>query len=345
LAQRRVKRRDHRGDRTVHPGYNDPVENPEEAPSLGGRFYPVTEHYRGYRLDRFLQAMIPRLSRRRIQRAIRERVEASWHRRPRPSLRVVPGGRVLMRFDQVVEPEETLHCRVVYEDDAVLVVDKPPGLLVHPTHGCRRNNLIHHLRSSRPGERIALVHRLDRETSGLLLLARTIDASRRLAGQFASRSVSKTYMALVHGTVLPDAFLADQPLGVCRSLEVLFRRGSQGERVQEARTEFEVLRRYEGYTLLAARPLTGRRHQIRAHLAEAGHPIVGDKLYSMEDRAFLELVRRGGAADGPRLPAGRQLLHASELSFTHPATGRRIRLRSELPADFTAFLAGLRPRD
>jgi len=304
-----------------------------------GRIYEVTEHYRGERLDRFLQAMIPRLSRQSVQRAIRARVALSWHKAPRAALKVIPGEKVLVRHAAVVEGRIDPPPPVLYEDASLLVVDKPAGLLVHPTHHCRRNNVINILRAHRPGEQLALAHRLDRETSGLLLLTRSVGASRFLAEEFVARRVSKTYRALAHGEVEADEGTFDAPLGVRSSLDIVFRRGAGGERAQPARTDFRVERRFPGYTLLALHPHTGRRHQIRAHLADAGHPIVGDKLYATDARFFLRMVRHGlDDAMRDRLQAPRQLLHAAGLAFRHPADGHRVRFTSPLPPDFEAFL-------
>ena len=311
-------------------------------PDPAGTIFRVTEHYRGTRLDRFLQAMLPRLSRERVQRAIRTRVATSWHIAPRPSLRVVPGGEVLVRYEQVREPPIELLPRVLYEDEAILVVEKPAGMLVHPTRGCHRNNLVRILKDQRSGERIALAHRLDRETSGLLLVARTVETSRFLADRFAAGEISKTYRALVCGAVRAERGILDQPLGISRRLDVVYRRSASGERPRPARTDFEVVGRFQGYTLLDVYPRTGRRHQIRAHLAEAGHPIVGDKLYATDDRFFLRLLRHGlDASMRERLAASRQLLHARELAFVHPMSRRWVRFESDVPADFSGFLQRL----
>lgn len=304
-----------------------------------GRVYEATGHFRGYRLDRFLQAMIPKLSRQRIQRAIRSRIETSWTATPRPATRVPAGGRVLIRFVEVDEPAIPSLPLILHQDAEILVVDKPAGLLVHPTHTCRYNNLVHLLRQRFPGERIALAHRLDRETSGLLLVARSRDASRRLAEQFVAGTVRKTYLALVNGVVGSRSGRYDTPLGVTRKLDVVFSRSASGERAKPARTDFTVLRRYERHTLMALRPRTGRRHQIRAHLADAGHPIVGDKLYSLGAHEFLRLLRGGAEPrpdDGPG--ACRQMLHAASLSFRHPSGGEWVRFDCPLPGDFETLL-------
>jgi len=301
--------------------------------------YVVSEHYRSYRLDRYLQAMIPKLSRARIQAAIKERVTVSWHARPRPSLAVVPGGEVTIFFPAIVEPEIPALPRTIHEDAAILVADKPAGLLVHPTHSCLRNNLIHLLRAEHPGVPLALAHRLDRDTSGLIVLTKTVEAARALAGQFERREIEKTYLAAVHGRMEPREGTIDAPLGVARRLQVIFKRSTEGERAQHARTDFRVLGRGASASLVMLTPRTGRRHQLRAHLAAIGYPIAGDRLYALSDRDYLQHLRGHLREDARRsLGAERQLLHAHRLRFRHPETGGAVTFASPMPDDMSRFL-------
>jgi 23S rRNA pseudouridine1911/1915/1917 synthase len=308
----------------------------------------VSEHYRGYRLDRFLQAMIPKVSRAKIQSAIRERVTVSWHDKPRSSSTVLPGGIVTIFFPRVTEPAIPAHPPILFEDEHIMAADKPAGLLVHPTHSCLRNNLIHLLRADRPGVPLALAHRLDRETSGIILLTKSTETGRRLATMFEKRRIEKTYLAIAHGRPREDAGRIDAPLGVSQRLQVVFKRAPDGKNAQGAVTDFRVLSADGQVSLIELSPRTGRRHQLRAHLAALGHPIVGDKLYGLSDRDFLRHLR-GRLADETRraLLAERQLLHAFRLRFEHPFTGRPLCLEAPLPEDMRAFLEvrGLAPPD
>ena len=185
--------------------------------------------------------MIPKLSRAKIQHAIRTRVSVSWHPEPRPSLSVIPGGEVAIHFPRIVEPPVPALPRTIFEDASILVVDKPPGLLVHPTHSCRLSSLIHILRAERPGETLALAHRLDRDTSGLLMLTKTVEASRILAVLFERREIDKSYLAIARGRIVSDHGRIDSPLGVSRHLQVIFKRSVGGTRAQAAVTDYEVL--------------------------------------------------------------------------------------------------------
>jgi 23S rRNA pseudouridine1911/1915/1917 synthase len=309
--------------------------------------YVVSEHYRSYRLDRYLQAMIPKLSRAKIQSAIRERVSVSWHPRPRPSLTVVPGGEVTIFFPEIVEPEIPALPRTIHEDEAILVADKPAGLLVHPTHSCLKNNLVHLLRAEHPGVPLALAHRLDRDTSGVIVLTKTVGAARSLAGQFERREIEKTYLAAVLGRMERLRGFIDAPLGVAQRLQVIFKRSTDGVRAQHAQTGFRVLGRSKTASLVELSPKTGRRHQLRAHLAAIGHPIAGDRLYGLSDRDYLRHLR-GRLQDSAReaLGAERQLLHAHRLTLRHPATGRAATFTSPMPEDMKRFLVehGVTPR-
>lgn len=302
--------------------------------------YVVSEFYRSWRLDRYLQAMIPKLSRARIQSAIRTRIELSWHPKPRPSLAVQPGGEVRIYFPRIVEPEIGEPPGILYEDTSLLVADKPPRLLVHPTHSCQENNLIHLLRRERPGVPLALAHRLDRDTSGVIVMTKSTDAARALARQFEAREVFKEYLAVVAGRIRRKEGTIDAPLGVSRSLQVIFRRSTEGHDAKTAVTDFRVLGVGRTATLVLLHPRTGRRHQLRAHLAALGHPIVGDRLYTLSDREFLKHLRGSLPPEtGMRPGVDRQLLHASRLTLRHPRTGEPATFRAPVPNDFTELLA------
>jgi 23S rRNA pseudouridine1911/1915/1917 synthase len=219
---------------------------------------------------------------------------------------------------------------VVHEDADVLVIDKPAGLVVHPGAGNVSGTLVHGLVSRYPeiatvGEpdRPGIVHRLDRDTSGLLVVARTEAARARLVADLAARRVERIYLALVHGSPESDAGLVDAPVG--RSARQPTKM-TVTERGREARTAYEVLQRWPdpGCSLLRCRLETGRTHQIRVHLAAIGHPVVGDDTYD------------GGRKRPVAVP--RLFLHATRLAFTHPTTGEPMQFESPLPADLQSIL-------
>jgi 23S rRNA pseudouridine1911/1915/1917 synthase len=219
---------------------------------------------------------------------------------------------------------------LVYEDEALLVVDKPAGVVVHPAPGHEHGTLVQGLlargiaggHESRPG----VVHRLDRDTSGLLIVARTPDAHRRLVSQMARREIARRYVALLAGALPHDEGTIDAPLG--RHVRDRKRISVHTTRPHRAVTHFVVRERLPGYTLLDVRLETGRTHQIRVHFAALGYPVAGDVTYG--DRA--------------RRPAGltRQFLHAAHLEFAHPLSGEALSFDAPLPADLAAFLAALR---
>ena len=224
-----------------------------------------------------------------------------------------------------IEPDASVDVPVVAVDDAVIVVDKPPGLVVHPGAGHRTGTLAQGLLARFPelagvGEpdRPGIVHRLDVGTSGLLVVAHTPDAYRSLVSQLAAHTVDRRYLALVWGTVASDAGLVDAPIGRAASDPTQMAVAAGG---RPARTRYEVLARFTrpvAATLLECRLETGRTHQVRVHLAAIGHPLVGDARY-------------GGQRAS--LPADRPFLHAHRLAFDHPGDGRRRRFESPLPPD------------
>ena len=235
------------------------------------------------------------------------------------------------------EPEVDLQVPILYQDEYLAVVHKPALLPCHADGNFVRNTLVYRLRQTMG--QISLVHRLDRETSGIMLIARSPNTLRVLAEQFSQGTIEKTYLALVRGQVRSD-FTAHGAIGRALTSDIALRRAVVADDAADARparTDFTVLRVLTNSSLLRCQPRTGRTHQLRVHLAAAGHPILGDKLYGRTDAeylAFVHHVKAGGSAlfstdGGP----GRQLLHASSLRFRHPKTGERRFFEVDMPAD------------
>jgi 23S rRNA pseudouridine1911/1915/1917 synthase len=286
----------------------------------------------GKRLDRFLHERIPGLSRTWIQRAIRERVTLSWGVEAQPATTVRPGGQVEVGYAPLAETPLDIELPILARGAGWLAVDKPPGIPVHPVNRVRENSLIRILRRQEGRDGLRLVHRLDSETSGALLVAEDPPTSRSLSQAFMHGQVHKEYLALVAGRVEPDAGRIDLPVGDARDSRVYLK--LEAGHGKAALTEWRVERRLEDKTLLRLFPATGRRHQLRVHLAALGHPILGDMLYGHGDRHYLRMVRgeedirRSG--DGP----ARQLLHCALLRFPDPAGEGTKEVRASLPEDF-----------
>jgi 23S rRNA pseudouridine1911/1915/1917 synthase len=291
----------------------------------------------GWRLDRFLQKRMRRLSRSRIQRVIHGDCDVDG-RPARPGMRVFRGQTVGFRRPAPPEPEVPRNIGVLYTDPSFYVLDKPAGLPIHPTARYHHSTLTAVLRERFPEERLQVAHRLDRETSGLLLVARDVPAASTLKKAFARRQIQKRYLAVVHGVIGPDELLLDQPIGPAAGrVRVRMAVRALDDGGLEARTRVRVLRRGQSYTFVECRPHTGRQHQIRVHLNAIGHPIVGDKLYPDEE-LFLLYTEGGDSAIQGRLPLGRHALHAAGLNFIHPRSGTPFEIESPLPADLLAFL-------
>ena len=309
------------------------------------REFVVTAEEAGKRLDVFLASKLPDWTRSQIQGLIhRGLVDLAGHPASKAGERIELGERVvavLERQELRAEPEE-LPLSIVYEDDDLVVVDKPAGMVVHVGAGVKRgtlvNALLHHVRklSTAGGEaRPGIVHRLDKMTSGLIIVAKNDATHRALAAQFKSRAIHKTYLALVHGRVAKDTGEITRPVGRDPVRRVRMKAGGIAPR--EALTRYRVVTRFPHFTLLEAMPLTGRTHQIRVHLASIGHPVVGDTLYGAP--GMLRLAGREEAT------LERTFLHAASLEFAHPRSGTRIALTAPLPTQLEDFLSGLAKED
>jgi 23S rRNA pseudouridine1911/1915/1917 synthase len=292
----------------------------------------------GVRLDVFLAGRLRGWSRSRLQRLIRSgfvQLGARVARKAGEELR--PGDRVIVRLAEAPlrAQAEDLPLAIVYEDDDLLVVNKPAGMVVHAGAGVSRGTLVNALlyhtgRLSATGgaERPGIVHRLDKNTSGLILIAKNDAAHQALAAAFKARAIQKTYWALVHGRLSRDEGEMAAPIG--RDPFRRVRMSTGGIRPREASTRFRVLRRLRDFTLLEVSPQTGRTHQIRVHLAWLGHPVVGDTLYGAPSR-----IRIRGKEEKTLT---RTFLHAAALEFRHPRTGQRTLFRAPLPPDLAQFL-------
>ncbi len=226
---------------------------------------------------------------------------------------------------------EDLDVPVVFADDCLLVVDKPAGMVTHPSRGHSTGTLVHGLLGAGAGgggdpDRPGIVHRLDRDTSGLLLVARDERTHRRLSRMMRDREIGRRYLSLVHGT-FPPALTVDRPIG--RDPRRRTRQAVLPHGGRDAVTHFRLLEQIGPVALVEARLETGRTHQVRVHLESAGHPVFGDPLYGR------------GRPDGG---LGRQFLHAYRLDFDHPDTGEHLSFESALPGDLEAVLAGARAR-
>ncbi|MDW8344079.1 MAG: RluA family pseudouridine synthase [Verrucomicrobiae bacterium] len=230
---------------------------------------------------------------------------------------------------------------VVFEDEAVLVVDKPAGLVCHSASRPEHDSLAQWLR--RYGvETPRLVHRLDRETSGLVLVAKNMPVARVLARQMHQRQIQREYLAIVWGEPSFHRMVVDQPIGLADHALVYTRRVVRPDG-QPARTTIEVAERLCGFTVVRLRPHTGRAHQLRVHMQWLGHPIVGDKIYGPDERWYLEFIRNGVTPEMlEQLLLPRQALHASRLTFCHPVRQQPITLEAPPPADLSAFIAAHR---
>jgi len=300
--------------------------------------HPVPPEAAGERLDRFLAALHPDRSRSRIQALVREGLATVDGRPARPGERLRGGELVEIVLppeppEDRIEPEP-LPLEVLHEDEHLAVLVKPAGVVVHPGAGVREGTLaaaiLHRWPETAgvggPG-RPGIVHRLDRGTSGVILVARTAEAHRALQEQFRERTVEKRYAGICWGRPREPSGRIELPVGRDPRSRVKMTTRARGGR--PAITLWRVLEEVPGFALVEARILTGRTHQVRVHLAAIGHPLAGDDVYGgRRERSVADPVRRGALRALER-PA----LHALEIAFDHPATGRRMRFRAPWPPD------------
>ena len=306
------------------------------GPLAGHEEKAIPASLAGWRFDQALAEVFPQHSRSRLQAWLKAGHILLEGKTVSPRHKVWGGERVDFRPPNAggshAPAAQPLPLAIVHEDDTLLVIDKPAGLVVHPGAGKPDRTLLNALLAHAPRlaglPRAGIVHRLDKDTGGLLVVAKTLVAQTHLVRQLQARSVTRVYLALVHGSVARSGTI-DAPIG----RDVRSRtRMAVNPRGKPARTNYEVLEHLPGVTLLRCRLETGRTHQIRVHLQSIGHPLVGDPVYRRGARA-LPAVRKS---------FGRQALHAAQLEFQHPESGRRRAFRSELPADFRALLEALR---
>jgi 23S rRNA pseudouridine1911/1915/1917 synthase len=299
-----------------------------------GREITFTVDEGGERLDKVISAGVPDLSRAMTQRLIKTS-EVTVNGRPsKPSYRVEMGDEILVRVPaEMPEPvlPEDIPLDIIYEDEALLVVNKPAGMVVHPALGHPSGTLVNAVLAHCPQvaevgglDRAGIVHRLDKDTSGLVLIAKDEATRAALQRQFKRRQVVKTYLALVEGPMYPREGVIEAPVGRDkrqRKKMAVVRSGRQ------ARTMYRAVEYFDDHTLLEVRPHTGRTHQVRVHLAWLGYPVVGDAVYGHRRQ---RLLRR------------RHFLHAARLHFTHPVMGEEMEFEAPLPPELSTVLKRLR---
>jgi len=310
--------------------------------------FVVSPEDAGVRLDRYLTGRVAELSRTRIQDLISEgraRVNSRAARSKRP---VAAGDTVELEIfarPALRAAAEAIPLEILYEDDDLVVVNKPAGMVVHAGAGRHSGTLVNallghygKLSSAGGAERPGIVHRLDKDTSGAVVVARNDITHRALAAQFAARTVRKTYLALVHGELNKESGAIE--LSIARDAKRRTRMTTRRAAGRAAETRWRVLLRLPGFTLVEADLRTGRTHQIRVHFSALGHPIAGDTLYGAPTQIKF-VGRTGGGRRGAATPLpalGRNYLHAARIGFEHPRhSGRRVEVRAPLPHELLNF--------
>ena len=303
----------------------------------------IGEAQHGLRLDKALAELLPELSRERLKSLIVEGEVTTDGRTLNPSVKVAAGQLYAVNIPAPAEAEaiaQDIPVNIVHEDADLIVVDKPAGLVVHPAagnlDGTLVNALLHHCRGELSGiggvARPGIVHRIDKDTSGLLVVAKSDRAHEGLAQQFKAHSIDRLYAAIVYGLPQPSAGTVDTWIGrsdADRKKMAVHREG----RGKHAVTHYRTMERLAGAALVECKLETGRTHQVRVHMAHLGHPLIGDPVYSRDRKGFKTILET--------LRFKRQALHAKRLGFIHPLTGQKLSFDSALPTDMQELLSEL----
>jgi 23S rRNA pseudouridine1911/1915/1917 synthase len=300
----------------------------------------VSQKEASSRLDHYLKKRFPTLSRSRLQALIKDAVIRVNDRPVKPGYRLRPEDQIRLDIPSYEPPKilpQEIPLDVIYEDDSVLMVNKPAGMVVHPAPGHYEGTLVNALlardpkifKSSVGMDRPGIVHRLDKDTSGLLVVAKSASAHQALARQFKAHTIHRIYLTLTLGVLKPARGRIELAIG--RDRWERKKISMRTTRPKEAVTEYRVIEPLRTASLLEIKPLTGRTHQIRVHLASVKHPVLGDAVYGSRKAVCL------GSLSIPR-----QMLHARTLGFIHPATRQQVEFTAPLPEDFEAVLAYLR---
>ncbi|MBS1954669.1 MAG: RluA family pseudouridine synthase [Cyanobacteria bacterium SZAS-4] len=296
----------------------------------------------GVRLDLFLSRAVKDLSRSRIQKLIEDEDILVNNQPAKASLKLHGGELVTIELQEPVELDlqpENIPLEIVFQDEHLAVINKPAGLVTHPGAGIDSgtlvNALLFHMRDSLSGisgtVRPGIVHRLDKDTSGLLVIAKNDLAHRSLAEQIKAKTARRNYIALVDGVMKPDLGTIDKPIGRHPTKRKQMAVVSEG---RKAISRFKVIERFAKFTLVKVMLETGRTHQIRVHMSSLGHPVAGDLLYNPKSS--------GNEAARQKLGLKGHALHAAQLSFTHPTTGMLLEFEAPLPEDFQTLLTHLK---
>lgn len=319
----------------------------------------VSDNESGWRLDLFLVAHFPEYSRVLLRKAIQTEAVFVNGKRGKPAYRLVPGQKVDFTLPELPRESpipEDIPLEILYEDDELLVINKQPDMVVHPSRGHWSGTMVgalafhfaNQLSTVRGPSRPGIVHRLDRDTSGAILVAKNDISHAKLAAQFEKKEIQKEYWAIVLGGPHVDRDIVDLPIGHHPKNREKMRIAPDDPEAKKATTFFEVQERYHGFSVVRALPKTGRTHQIRVHLAHYGCPILCDKLYGGRAAITLgEIQGRNHALnaeneDPNTVLLGRQALHARKITFIHPVTEEKITVEAPLPEDMSRVIDALK---